>query len=146
VSALAGGVVGLALVVIGALHVLWVYSPWPCRTRDELARNVVGRPTGDLPAIFAPLSVLVAALLVAAAHVVAATAGIVPSFLPDVVVSVGAAGVAVVLGTRGVAGLAQSGLGLGEAPARYRHLDVRVYSPLCLALTALVLVVIVSGS
>ena len=144
-SAVAGGVAGFALAVIGAFHVSWVRSPWPCGSRQELARNVVGRPDGDLPPIFAPLSILVAAMLGVAAHLVAAKADLVPAGLPDGLVSAGAWGVAAVLFVRGVAGLVQSGLELGDAPARYRSLDLRVYSPLCLALAALIVVVIVSA-
>lgn len=143
---IAGMLAALALFVIGAFHVWWVRSPWPCRTRAELARNVVGRPDGDLPPVYTPLSFLVAALLVLAAHLVAAKADLVPAGMPDGVLTAGTWGVAAVLALRGVTGLVQSGFELGDAPARYRDLDVRVYSPLCLALAALIVVVIVSGS
>ena len=121
-------------------------SPWPCATRQDLARNVVGRPEGDLPPIFVPLSILVGALLGVAAHLVAAKADVVPAGLPDGLVTAGAWGVAVVLLLRGAAGLVQAALELGHAPLRYRYLDLRVYSPLCLVLGALVVVVIVSAS
>ena len=145
-STIAGGVAAAVLLVIGAFHVWWVRSPWPCATRQDLARNVVGRPEGDLPPIFAPLSILVGALLGVAAHLVAAEADVVPAGLPDGLVTAGTCGVATVLFVRGVAGFVQSGLELGVAPARYRHLDVRVYSPLCVALAALIVVVIVSAN
>jgi hypothetical protein len=146
VSALAGTLAGATLLVIGAFHIWWVRSPWPCATREDLARNVVGRPEGDLPPVFAPLSILVGSLLGVAAHLVAAKADVIPAGLPDPLVSVGAWCVAGVLVVRGAAGLVQSRLELGDAPARYRTLDVRVYSPLCLALAALIVVVIVSAN
>ena len=144
-SAVAGSVAGIALAVIGGFHVWWARWAWPCASRQELARNVVGRPDGDLPPIYAPLSILVAAMLGAAAHLVAAKADLVPAGLPDGVVSAGAWGVAAVLFVRGVAGFVQSGFELGDAPVRYRSLDLRLYSPLCLALASLIVLVIVSA-
>jgi hypothetical protein len=140
VSQVAAALAGVALLAIGLLHAAWVLTPWPCASRAELARNVVGRPGGDLPPVFAPLSLLVAVLLGAAALLVTGTADLVPDGLPDGLVALGAGGVAGVLTLRGVAGLVQSGLRLVDAPERYRQLDLRVYSPLCLALAALVLI------
>ncbi|MCD0447536.1 DUF3995 domain-containing protein [Glycomyces sp. A-F 0318] len=128
---------GVVLVLIGALHVVWAFSPWPLATREALARNVVGRPDGTLPlGFFVPASFAVAAALAAAAYLVAAAADVLPAVLPDVLVTVGVWGVAAVLLGRGVWGLAESGLRLGAAPATYRRLDLRYYSPLCLALGA----------
>jgi len=144
-SAAAGSVAVAALLVIGAFHVLWVRSSWPFATRQEFGRNLVGRPDGDLPTTFARQSLGVAALLVAAAFLVAAKADLVPGGIPVGLITVGAWGVAAVLSVRGIAGLVQSGLELGEVPARYRHLDLRVYSPLCLALATLIVVVVVTA-
>jgi hypothetical protein len=39
-----------------------------------------------------------------------------------------------VLLARGSGGLVVSGLGIGAAPERFRRADLRIYSPLCLAL------------
>lgn len=36
------------LLLVGALHVVWMFSPWPLRTREEFARRVV-----DVPAVLA---------------------------------------------------------------------------------------------
>lgn len=144
-SAVAGGVAAAALVVIGAFHVLWVRSSWPFATRREFIRDLGGRPNGELPTTFALQSLGVAALLGAAAFLVAAKADLVPGGVSTTLVTVGAWGVAAVLTVRGVAGFVQSGFELGDAPARYRFLDLRVYSPLCLVLSTLIAVAIVSA-
>jgi hypothetical protein len=134
-------VVGLftcgALAVIAAFHVVWAITPWPLATREDLARDVVGRPGGDLPAIFPTLSFLVAGMLGAAAYLVVVQSGALSSGLPDRLVELGTWGVAVVLLGRGVLGMIQSGAGFGDAPASYRRLDLRFYSPLCLTLGGL---------
>jgi hypothetical protein len=145
VSEVAAGLAGVILLVIGLLHLAWVRTAWPCASRAELARNVVGRPQGDLPPIFGLLSLLVGGLLVAAGLLVTAaadlvTADLVPVVVPDHLVRLGAQAIAAVLAVRGAAGLVQSGLGLGDAPERYRQFDLRVYSPLCLVLAALILI------
>lgn len=132
---------GTALAVIGGLHVLWAATPWPLPSRADLARDVVGRRSEDLPPIFAPLSVLVGVLLVAAAYLVVAEAAVLPAVPSSGLVTAGTWAVAAVLALRGVAGFVDSGLGVSQAPPTYRRLDVRVYSPLCLVLALLIAVV-----
>lgn len=144
-NAVVGGVVSAALFVIGTFHVVWVRSSWPFATRRDFVRDLGGRADGELPTAFALQSLGVAALLLAAAFLVAAKADLVPGGISKGLITVGAWGVAAVLSVRGIAGLVQSGLEVGEAPARYRSLDLRVYSPLCLALATLIVVVIVSA-
>lgn len=134
--------VGVALAAIGVLHLVWAVSPWPLATRADLARTVVGRPDGDLPIrIFAPATVAVAVALVAAGYLVAVEGDLVSSRLPDTLVTVGALGVALVLLARGVWGVIESGFGLGEHPASYRKMDLTLYSPLCVVLGVLTVVV-----
>ncbi|MCC3765929.1 DUF3995 domain-containing protein [Glycomyces sp. TRM65418] len=128
-------VTGAALALIGALHVVWAFSPWPLATREALARNVVGRSDGSLPlGFFVPASLAVAVALAAAAYLVAAEGGVLRGALPEVLVTAGVWGVAAVLLGRGAWGLVESGLRRGDAPEAYRRLDLRCYSPLCLAL------------
>ena len=55
------------LVAVGALHVLWVFSPWPLRSREEFARRVVGVPPEKLPS---PGLTLAVAVLLGGAAVV----------------------------------------------------------------------------
>ncbi|MDQ2585251.1 DUF3995 domain-containing protein [Saccharothrix yanglingensis] len=118
------------LVLIGALHVLWMFSPWPLRTREEFARRVVDVPVDKLPT--PGVTLVVAVLLVVAGYLVAARAELVavpgPRWLP----AAGAAGVAVVFLLRGTAGLLVS----SRRTTEFARLDRRYYSPLCLGLAA----------
>ncbi|WP_161962430.1 DUF3995 domain-containing protein [Nocardioides speluncae] len=137
-----GIVAALALVVIAVFHVVWVVSPWPLATREELARNVVGRADGSLPlGFFVPASIGVAAALGFAAYLVSVQAGAVSSSLSEDLVRLGTWGCAAVLLGRGGWGLLESGLKLGNAPASYRRLDLICYSPLCLVLGGLIALV-----
>lgn len=133
-----GIVAGLALAVIAVFHVVWVVTPWPLATREDLARNVVGRADGTLPlGFFVPASIGVAVALGFASYLVAAQAGAVTTALSGDLVRIGTWGVAAVLLGRGGWGALESGLQLGEAPASYRRLDLMIYSPLCLLLGGL---------
>lgn len=118
------------LLALAGLHVLWGRgSSFPFSDADDLSDAVVGRSSVPPPgACFA-----VAGALTVAAALVAD----VPR-LPRAVQHLGVSGVAVVLATR-------SGLGFvrrtdvvspGSGSSRFRRLDRRVYSPLCLALAA----------
>jgi hypothetical protein len=132
-------IAGAGLAVIGLLHLLWAFSPWPLATREEFARSVVGRPDGRLPGrLFVLACLVVAGALGAAAYLVAARGGVWVGFAPGWSIDVGTWGVAAVLLGRGAWGMAASGLRLGHAPASYRRLDLAVYSPLCLLLGVLV--------
>ena len=132
-------VTALVLAALGALHLVWVASPWPLSSREEFARTVVGKEASDVVdlSFFRPATVAVAAALGAAAYLVAVAGGAVASSVPDRLVGVGVWGVAAVLLLRGLGGLVMSGLGLGDAPAAFRRLDLAAYSPLCLALGGL---------
>jgi Protein of unknown function (DUF3995) len=139
-------VTGLALALIGVLHLVWTVTPWPLATREEFARTLGGRPDGDLPppALFVPATVAVAIALVGAAYLVAVDGGALTTWLPDRLGNLGAWAVAAVLCARGVWGLTESGLGLSNSPASFRRLDLVVYSPLCLFLGALATLVALS--
>lgn len=121
----------VALVLIAALHVVWMFSPWPLRTPEELARKVVGVELDGLPS--KPLTSAVVVALLVAAYLVGARGGVVGAPGPWWLVAVGAGGVAFVLLGRGVYGL---GTSLGR-DTEYARRDVRFYSPLCLVLGGL---------
>ncbi|MFE9748009.1 DUF3995 domain-containing protein [Saccharothrix saharensis] len=116
------------LIAVGALHVLWVFSPWPLRSREEFARRVVDVPPEKLPS--PGLTLAVAVLLGLAGYLVAGRADLVgvpgPAWLPVV----GTAGVAAVFLLRGAGGLVAS----SRKSTEFARLDLRFYSPLCLAL------------
>lgn len=123
-----GGIAAAVLALVGALHVVWMFSPWPVRTREEFARKVVGVESEDLPS--RPLTALVALALAAAAYLVAARAGLVAVIGPDWGVPVGTAVVAGVLLLRGLAGFATS----ARKDTEFAYWDLRVYAPLCVVL------------
>ncbi|WP_436499378.1 DUF3995 domain-containing protein [Actinokineospora sp. HUAS TT18] len=123
-----GWVAAVVLLLVGALHVVWMFSPWPLRTPEEFARKVVGVEVDALPS--RTLTALVVVALVAAAYLVAAKAGIVTAIGPDWGVPVGAAGAGIVLLLRGLAGFVQS----SRRDTEFARLDLRVYAPLCVAL------------
>ncbi len=116
------------MVGIAGLHVVWARgSSFPFPTVAELHDAVIGRPVRPSPAS----CYAVAGLLVTAA---AATAGL--PVRRSRLRRLAVVGVATVLTTR--AGFGLSGrtdvLVPGRASPRFRRLDRRVYSPLCLAL------------
>jgi hypothetical protein len=118
------------LSVLAGLHVLWGRgSTFPFADRDRLDDSVVGRASTPSPsACFA-----VAGALSAAACLVADVAP-----LPRPVQRLGVTGVAVVFATRAALGFSgrTDAVSPGSSSARFRRLDRRVYSPLCLALAA----------
>ncbi len=121
------------LLAIGALHVVWATgSPWPMRDRRLLTDAVVGSEGDRPPPPSACLTV--AGLLGTAAALVAGR----PRSAPGLS-RVGAGAVVAVLTARGALGLAgrTDVVSPGSSSERFRRLDRRYYSPLCLGLAAL---------
>jgi Protein of unknown function (DUF3995) len=124
-------VASAALAALAGLHLLWATgSPWPLSDRAAFADAVVGRD------IFSPrvASVGVAAALASGSVFVAGwprSAGRVQS--------AGAAGVVCALSVRGVLGIVGRTdlVSPGSSSPRFRALDRRLYSPLCLTIAAL---------
>ncbi|MEU9126537.1 DUF3995 domain-containing protein [Kitasatospora sp. NPDC048540] len=130
-----GAVVGGALAAVGALHVVWMRSPWPLESRAEFADAVVGVTEDRTPTPV--MCAGVAGLLGAASWLVGRQAGVVPGAgaaggLPRA----GSATVAGVLLVRGVAGPVLFGRGRIRRSARFVRLDRRYYAPLCVVLGA----------
>src|SRR3954447_21972225 len=120
------------LLGIAALHGLWASgSSWPAKDRDELADLMAGRAGGSVPSPAACLTV--ATLLASASALVIGR----PRRLPRLR-RAGTAVVAGVLGVRGACGMAGRTdlLSPGSTSPRFRRLDRRYYSPLCLGLAA----------
>ncbi|MEV7781026.1 DUF3995 domain-containing protein [Kitasatospora sp. NPDC088351] len=136
-----GTAVAGALAATGALHALWAVTPWPLRTPEEFAETMVGAGEGA-PSAAACLAV--AGALGTAACLVGAEAGVLPAAGPRWVRRAGVRAVAGVLLARGAAGPLVFG-GLTERTERFRRLNVRYYSPLCLALGAGAAVVAAAG-
>jgi Protein of unknown function (DUF3995) len=119
-----------ALAAISGLHVVWATgSLWPMATRSDSAEAIGGRRDGGSPSPAACLGV--AGLLAVAAALVDGH----PRDRPRIS-RAGAGAVAAVLATRGAFGLAGRTdlLSPGADSERFRRLDRRMYSPLCLCL------------
>lgn len=124
----------VALGGVGALHIAWGSgSTWPCANERSLVRHVVGTVDGSRPP--GP----VACHAVATALAVTAVAALGRQSERRAVrraAHVLTRGAASVLALRGVAGAAQSALAPATVTAEYRRLDLRAYSPVCVALAA----------
>lgn len=120
----------ITLLAIGALHLSWGRgSTFPFSERDDLNESVIGRSTTPSPGA---CHAVAGALTVAAALVAD-----VPR-LPRSLQRLGVSGVALVLASRAALGFAgRTDLASpGSVSSRFRRLDRRLYSPLCLALAA----------
>lgn len=118
------------LAAIGGLHVAWGFgSSFPFASRDALADSVVG--AAEVPPPIACHGVGVA-LLTASALVLDVPIG------PSWVRRVGRGTVATVFVVRAAAGLSgrTDALVPGSVGPRFRRLDRRYFSPLCLLLAA----------
>jgi hypothetical protein len=129
------------LAAIGALHIYWALRG---TAGNVTAGNSVVPEVGGRPAFTpGPASTLgVAALLAIAAALVALQGKLfVIGGLSPALIRVGALGVAVVLAARGVGDFRLVGLFKRVRGTRFARLDSRVYSPLCFALAAGIVVV-----
>ncbi|MGW4894509.1 DUF3995 domain-containing protein [Kitasatospora sp. NPDC004240] len=122
-----------ALAGTGALHAVWTTTPWPLRTPKDFADTVVGGGEG-VPSVAACLTV--AGALSTAAYVVGARSGVLPTAGPAWLRAAGAGAAAAALLARGAAGPVLFGRGMIARTDRFRRMDSRYYSPLCLALGA----------
>jgi hypothetical protein len=130
VSALTDRLTVAALLTLAGLHAAWGRgSAVPFADRDRLADAVIGRH--DVPS---------AAACYAVATALAAGAALVGDrpAIPHDVRRIGLLGLAGVFGLRGTIGLVGRTdlVSPGSASERFRRLDRRVYSPLCLLLAA----------
>jgi hypothetical protein len=122
----------VVLLGIAGLHAAWARgASWPAENRAALADLMAGRAGGSVPPPAACVGV--ATLLTSAAVLVARR----PRRLPRLG-RAGAVGAAAVLGVRGACGLAGRTdlVSPGSTSPRFRRLDRRYYSPLCLVLAA----------
>jgi hypothetical protein len=134
-SGISTGVASVGLAAIAGVHVAWAAgSSWPLGDHSELAEAVVGRPGGEVPPPSACLAV--AGALTLASGLIGGRPPVDPLLRRT-----GARAVVAVLILRGSLGLAGRTdiVSPGSTSLRFRRLDRRVYSPLCLGLAALAL-------
>ncbi len=131
---------GALLGAIGALHAVWAAgSPWPFGDREALSQTVWGDTASTFPPPAATLVVVV--LLWTAAALVIGRGGLWRVPLPWWMFSVGTWAVAVVLFLR-VLLLGTASLG---SDAQNRTWELAVFSPLCLVIAVLCVVVAKAG-
>lgn len=131
-----GAVTAGALAAVGGLHAVWARSPWPLPDRAALAEAVAGVGPEEAPT--PAMCLAVAGALGAAAYLVGARSGVLPAVGPERLRRAGAGTVAGVLLARGVLGpvvFRGEGGRVGRSE-RFRRLNLRCYSPLCVALGA----------
>jgi hypothetical protein len=140
---LLASVVALVLAAIAALHAYWgVGGVWPGVDAASCARTVGGFPGARTMPGSGP-SFAVAAALAAAALLAAAEGGLsLP--LPSAFLNIATIGAALVFLGRGIAGFTPAWRRLTpEQP--FATLDVRYYSPLCLAIGAGLAILAING-
>lgn len=134
-------VLAAILVLLAFLHVYWAFGGrWPGRDSASLAELVVGT-RGEMPSALACHAV--AAVLGLAAALVLDASGTLPLGLPSWMVAMGAWGVVAVLALRGLGGFFEGRLRPSVRELPYHRWNVRLYSPLCLALAVLGAITIV---
>lgn len=134
----AGGLLG----AIGVLHALWAAgSTWPFSDEDRLAEVVWGGPASTFPSPAATWAVVL--MLGAAIALVTGRAGIWGAArVPSWIFLIGTCGVAAVLILRAVLfGFAAIG-----SDAVNRTWELALFTPLCLVIGALCVVVAINGS
>lgn len=122
------------LFAIAAIHAAWgAGSTWPYPDGPTLARNVLG--LSDSPGAPPPAATMaVSGALAAAAAAAVARTSVNPRIRTAArLITLPAAAV---LALRGVGGFAQSLLAPDAATEEFTRNDLRLYSPLCLALAA----------
>ncbi|MEC9342428.1 MAG: DUF3995 domain-containing protein [Pseudomonadota bacterium] len=126
---------------LAALHFYWAMGGlWPGIDEKSLARRVVGSPAvRRMPS--RPVTVVVAGLLALAALWPLMWTALIPYPLPQALVWLGMIGLAIVFLGRGIAGYTPVFRAhFPEEP--FASLDRRYYSPLCLAIGALFVLLI----
>ncbi|KAB2358386.1 DUF3995 domain-containing protein [Actinomadura montaniterrae] len=126
----------LAAAVLGldaALHVYWMTGrTWPARDVTTLSLGLLNAEVPFTPRVLAPL----VAVLTAGAVAVPARAGLILTGVPGWIPAAGTVAVAAGVALRAGAGVVWAlGVGARRDSAFYR-LNLAVYTPLCLVLTA----------
>ncbi|MGA9870776.1 MAG: DUF3995 domain-containing protein [Rhodococcus sp. (in: high G+C Gram-positive bacteria)] len=132
---LIGVLAAAVLIAIGVLHIVWLRTSWPWNSPAELNSAVFGSSEATPPP--AILYWATGAALVAAGVLVLMQAGAVPALTPEWLRGIAMWALAGVLLLRGVGGYFMN----SNASAEFVRLNSYVYSPLCIALAALVVIV-----
>jgi hypothetical protein len=142
----AGFITGLVLLLVGLLQIAWGLNltTWPLPDKRSLAETVVNVPVEQLPPGWTTVGL--GALIGAGGVVVLGRIGTFGRRLPRWPFTFGIWVVAAGLLARGFNGLSESGLFASPSPAGYAHWDAALYSPSCLLLGLLCILIAVSPS
>ena len=124
------------LAAVAAIHVYWGFGgTWPRRDSRTLAELVMGPGTTEMPGPI-PSVVVALALTAMAALLLAARGTIELPVLTGQPLTVATWTAIAVLAVRGVGGFFQTMVQPSIRGSAYARANVRVYSPLCVALAA----------
>ena len=137
-------VLWLVLGAIAVLHAAWGFgSHWPCESEESLVRSAGGIPGAKT--IYPPSSCFAVAALLAGVSVWPLfAAGLLPATWPGWLTLLAGAAIAAVFLARGVAGYVPAWRRLHSAEP-FATLDRRLYAPLCFALGAGFIIILLRG-
>lgn len=130
----------VVLTAVGLLHVIWAFSPWPFKNTVAFTRTIGGTDDGQMPPRSSTL--MVALALIGGAVLTLMVNESIPAIGPDWLRLVGMYGLTLVLLARGLGGYFMN----SGAADEFRRLNSVLYSPLCVALSALGGIVSVAAS
>jgi hypothetical protein len=132
------------LAAIAVLHAAWgLGSHWPCKSEASLVATAGG--TQGATRMYPPSACFtVAALLAGVSTWPLFAAGLLPAAWPDWLTRLAGAGIAAVFVARGIAGYVPAWRRLHSAEP-FATLDRRLYAPLCFALGAGFIVILLRG-
>ena len=133
------------LAAIAVLHAAWgLGSHWPCESEESLVRTVGGTPGAKR--MYPPSACFtVAAMLGGVSAWPLFAAGLLPTAWPSWLTLLAGAGIAAVFVARGIAGYVPAWRRLHSAEP-FATLDRRIYAPLCFALGAGFITILLRGS
>ena len=132
------------LAAIAVLHAAWgLGSHWPCESEESLVRTAGGTPGATR--MYPPSACFaVAAILAGVSAWPLFATGLLPVAWPSWLTALAGAGIAAVFVVRGIAGYVPAWRTLHSAEP-FATLDRRFYAPLCFALGAGFIVILLRG-
>jgi hypothetical protein len=133
------------LAAIAVLHAAWgLGSHWPCESEESLVRTAGGTP-GARRMYPPPACFTVAAMLAGVSVWPLFASGLLPAAWPTWLTLLAGAGIAAVFVVRGIAGYVPAWRRMHSAEP-FATLDRRIYAPLCFALGAGFITILLRGS
>ena len=133
------------LAAIAVLHAAWgLGSHWPCGSEESLVRTAGGTPGARR--MYSPSACFTVAAMLAGVSVWPLFAsGLLPAAWPGWLTHLAGAAIATVFVARGIAGYVPAWRRMHSAEP-FATLDRRIYAPLCFALGAGFIIILLRGS